>query len=174
MVIIGLDPGIHTGWAVCRHGRILESGVQTFALARGESPGMRFLRFRRWLAEVAEKAGLEVPDLPRGHGFKHDAIFAYEHSFQQGSHAQELFHGWTTRLQEIAAERGSESLPVHTGTLKKWATGSGRADKAAMRAVAARRTGRYPESNVIGDEGMSEDEADAILVALYAWEQVKP
>jgi len=47
MVIIGLDPGIRTGWALCRQGRILESGVQTFALARGESPGMRFLRFRR-------------------------------------------------------------------------------------------------------------------------------
>lgn len=46
----------------------------------------------------------------------------------------------TTPIQEWAAERGFECLPVHSGTLKPWATGNGPADTAAMadRAAEAR------------------------------------
>ena len=51
MTIVAFDFGSRTGWAALDGGHI-ESGVQTFELSRGESPGMRFIRFRRWLEEM--------------------------------------------------------------------------------------------------------------------------
>ena len=50
---------------------------------------------------------------------------------------------------------------VHTTELKKWAAGSGRADKAAMVEACRRRSGRDPRDD---------NEADAILIALWGAE----
>ena len=112
--ILTLDLAIKTGWAVMAPGwRKPESGVQTFALNRGESPGMRFLRFRRWLEEVVR---LYAPDL-----------IVYEQTHHRGGPATEIAVGFATRAQEVAAELGAEHVAVHTATLKKHATGSGRA-----------------------------------------------
>ena len=54
MRILALDLGSKCGWATLdTEGRFeVESGVQDFSLVRGESPGMRYLRFRAWLAKV--------------------------------------------------------------------------------------------------------------------------
>ena len=49
--ILALDLGSTCGWALRPDGR-LESGVQVFDLKRGESPGMRFVRFSAWLALI--------------------------------------------------------------------------------------------------------------------------
>ena len=46
MNILALDMATKTGWAM-NVGR--QSGIQTFDVRRGESPGMRFLRCRGWL-----------------------------------------------------------------------------------------------------------------------------
>ena len=50
MRIVGLDIATKTGWASNADG--CRSGVVEFALKRGESPGMRFLRCRAWLNEI--------------------------------------------------------------------------------------------------------------------------
>lgn len=151
MIVVGLDPGTKTGWAICRDGKIIESGVQAFDLGRGESPGMRFLRFRRWLRELC----------PPHFG---QAVLAFERAHHRGGPATEIGVGLCTRIQEFAAEQACEALPVHTATLKKWATGNGRADKPAMidRAMTLAQD----------QQCASDDQADAILVALWAWQQV--
>ena len=148
MIILALDLATRTGWAVVKDGRIIESGVQTFDKRRGESNGVLFLRARKWLSEF-------------GHPTPPDLV-AYEQAHFRGGAATEICVGLQTRAQEIAAEWGVESAPVPTGTLKKWATGVGGADKAAMIAWAAKVIGRQPEDD---------NEADAIAVGLWATAQ---
>jgi Holliday junction resolvasome RuvABC endonuclease subunit len=143
--ILALDFGTRTGWAAMDGGRI-ESGVQTFDLARGESPGMRFIRFRRWLEEIL---ALTQPRL-----------CVYEAAHHRGGHATELLVGMATRLQEACAERGIEYAAVHSATLKKASCGSGRAGKSAMVAEARRR---FPDRQIADD-----NEADALMLLEYA------
>jgi hypothetical protein len=50
MNILALDAATKTGWATNVHAR--RSGITEFALKRGESSGMRFLRCRAWLNEM--------------------------------------------------------------------------------------------------------------------------
>jgi len=52
--ILALDMATKTGWATNIN---KTSGVQTFDVRRGESPGMRFLRCRGWLNEMAQLLG---------------------------------------------------------------------------------------------------------------------
>jgi len=141
MKILAFDFGSRTGWAALRDGHI-ESGVQVFDLSRGESPGMRFIRFRRWLEELLTLIG--------------PGLCVYEAAHHRGGYATELLVGMTTRLQETCAERGIEYTAVHSATLKKFATGSGRADKSAMVKRAAER---FPDRRIADD-----NEADALLL----------
>lgn len=148
MKILALDLATKTGWALVVNGRVTESGVQDFSKRRGESNGVLFLRARKWLISFR---ALAAPDL-----------VAYEQAHFRGGAATEICVGLQTRAQEIAAEWGVESAPVPTGTLKKWATGSGSADKAYMIEWATASIGRKPEDD---------NEADAIAVGLWAAEQ---
>ena len=144
MRILALDCGTKTGWCVADDQKIIESGVLHFPLNRGESPGMRFLRFR------AELVGLLQLTRPE--------IICYEQAHHRGGAATEVSVGMTTRVQEIAAQSGIDVFPCHSGTLKKWATGKGNADKPAMCAVAATFLGREPEDD---------NEADAVCLARW-------
>lgn len=157
MLIIGLDLATRTGWAVVRDGRVIESGVQDFTKRRGESNGVLFLRARKWLSEFGHHA-CASGELRRG---KPDLV-AYEQAHFRGGAATEICVGLQTRAQEIAAEWGVESAPVPTSTLKRWATGAGKAEKSAMIAWAAGKIGRQP---------VDDNEADAIAVGLWAAEQ---
>lgn len=150
MIILGLDMASKTGWCIydTEAGRVIESGVQEFALKRGESNGGRFLRFRAWLKQIT--------------GFLPPIEFiAYEQAHLRGGPASELCVGFQTRAQEIAAELGIESAPVHTGTLKKHATGSGSASKGDMIKAAEKHLGRKP---------LDDNEADSVLIAAWAAE----
>ena len=144
MKILALDLGTHTGWAYT-DGTALESGTQTLDLRRGESPGMRFLRFRRWL-----------DDMLRG---LRPALVAYEAPHHRGGAATEVAVGFSTRVLEQCADLGIEHVSVHTATLKKHATGSGRAGKDDMIRAASERWGRTPATD---------DEADALCLLAYA------
>jgi len=144
--ILGLDMASKTGWGVViARGQLMESGVQDFTKKRGESNGLMFLRFRKWLRDFCD---LLNPDL-----------IAYEQAHFRGGAATEICVGLQTRAQEIAAERGIESAPVKTNTLKKWATGKGNAGKEEMITAAGKFMHRPP---------IDDNEADAVLVSLWA------
>ena len=147
MTILGLDLATRTGWALCEDGKITESGAVNFKVQRGESPGMRYLFLRRWLDRNPLALNLTI----------------YEDAHYRGGAATEVCVGMVTTVQEWCAARGVEHMKCHTQRLKKWFTGSGRASKADMMAEASRRTGRKVTDN---------DEADAIALALFAWDQV--
>ena len=152
MRIIALDLGTSTGWAITAPELGTESGTQRFDLQRGESPGMRFIRFRKWLSDLAVYV---KPDL-----------IAFELPHHRGGYATEFLHGLTTRIQELCADRGIQHAGVHTATLKKHATGSGRAEKGGMRAAAERL---FP-----GQKIETLDQADALCVLYWAIETLNP
>jgi len=143
MKILALDTGTKTGWAT--EGL---SGVQNFAAKRGDSPGLKFLNFRSWLAEIIR---LTSPDL-----------IVYEQAHHRGGFATESCLGFVTEVKTAAALNNIELTTVHSGTLKKWACGHGKASKKDMIDQACHRmkTGKIEDDN----------EADAVLMYLYAAE----
>jgi hypothetical protein len=56
-VILALDLGQRTGWAVRNCDGAIASGVQEFRPGRFEGGGMIWLRFRGWLQEIDETSG---------------------------------------------------------------------------------------------------------------------
>ena len=141
--ILALDCGTKCGWASLSRG-FMESGIQEFTLQRGESPGMRFIRFRKWLGEMLKTTEA--------------VVIAFEQAHHRGGFSTDLLIGMTSRILEEAALRGIETAAVHSATLKKFATGSGRADKEAMVNAAEKRWGKRPADD---------NEADALC--LLAW-----
>lgn len=145
MTTLAFDFGSHTGWALDESGRVT-SGVQEFALARGESAGMRFIRFSAWLREMLDKT--------------RPSIVVYEQAHHRGGFATDLLVGFVTRLQEECAVRKIEYRGVHSATLKKAVTGSGRADKALMIAHAAEEFERDART-------LDDNEADALGLIIW-------
>ena len=152
MNILALDIATKTGYA-CRYdsptlaNRII-SGVQVFDVKRGESPGVRFFRCRAWLNEMND---LVKPD-----------IISYEQAHHRGGAATACGVGLVTVVLEFAALHKIEVISVHSATLKKWATGNGRASKDQM-VEAAIRKGHQPQDD---------NEADALLLLYYTIESL--
>lgn len=142
MNILALDCGTKTGWAARGALGIVESGIQTFDIRRGESPGMRFIRFNAWLEEMFAYIAPHV--------------VTYELAHHRGGAPTVLLVGMTTRVDEFCARHGIEHAAVHSATLKKSATGSGRAEKGAMIEAAKKL---YPWIEILSD-----DHADALML----------
>ncbi|MBX6747431.1 MAG: hypothetical protein IRY87_35830 [Acetobacteraceae bacterium] len=146
--VLALDLGTTTGWALRGQDGGITSGTMTFRPGRFEGGGMRFLRFRGWLDEVATLSG----------GL---ARIAFEevrrHVSTDSSHA---YGGFLAHLSAWCEERAVAYEGVPVGTIKRFATGKGNADKAAMIA-AVRARGFTPADD---------NEADAIALLLWATE----
>lgn len=141
---LALDTATDTGWAM-KVGSTLHSGVQNFQHdAKRESPGMRFLRFSSWLRNMIHEHGVtEV---------------VYEQPHQRGGAATTVAMGLVTHLMSVCADLNVEHRAVHSGTLKKWATGSGNAKKPDMVKAAQEHAPHVTDDN----------EADAILLLLMS------
>lgn len=151
MRILALDLGTKTGWAcnfVQTSDSLCISGVQNFSLKRGESPGMRYLRFRSWLGELW--------------GQWRTPLIVYEQAHHRGGPATQVLSGLVSHLQAFCAEKNIDHAPVHSATLKKFATGNGRASKADMVAAMQKRWNW---------KGEDFDEADAQAILAYAIEE---
>ena len=144
--VLALDLGTTTGWALRRQDGGITSGIMTFRPTRFEGGGMRFLRFRGWLAEVATLSG----------GITRIAFEEVRrHVSTDSSHAYGGF------LATLTAWCEQEAIPyegVPVGTIKRYATGKGNADKAKMIAAIEARGFRPADDN----------EADAIALLLWA------
>ena len=172
MNILALDLGTKTGWCLYAQ-HVRESGVQTFDVKRGESPGMRYLRFRRWLEEIA------LWEDGVGNRVRPVNLIVYEQTlgrFAHGGAQSEIAAGFATRVQEFCAERGVEHAAVHGSTLKKWTTGKGNAKKAAMASSVVARF--FPQECVETRAkillAIDDNEADAIALLEYAKAELAP
>jgi hypothetical protein len=144
--VLALDLGTTTGWALRSPDGSITSGTMTFKPTRFEGGGMRFLRFRAWLAEVAALS---------------DGItrIAFEEvRAHAGTDAAHIYGGFLGMLTAWCEEHEVPYEGVPVGTIKRYATGKGNADKARMvSAIQAR--GFHPADD---------NEADAIALLLWA------
>ena len=142
--VLALDLGTTTGWAIHADNAI-NSGTVNFKPSRFEGGGMRFLRFRGWLAELSSTAG--------GIG----AVYFEEVRRHAGVDAAHVYGGFLATLTAWAEHSSIPYSGVPVGTIKRHATGKGNADKAAM--IEAMRA--------FGHRPADDNEADAL--ALLRW-----
>jgi len=120
-----------------------ERGSERRLVCRG---GMRFLRFRAWLTEVTHLAG------------ELSQIAFEEVRAHAGTDAAHLYGGFLAHLSAWCEERAIAYQGVPVGTIKRYATGKGNADKAAM--IAAMRARGFAPAD--------DNEADALALLLWA------
>lgn len=125
---------------------LIISGTASFKPGRYDGGGMRYLRFSRWLDEIAEE-GIA-------------SIWFEEVRRHAATDAAHVYGGLMATLTAWAELRGIPYAGVPVGTIKRHATGKGNANKDAMIA-AARERGFSPSDD---------NEADAIAILLWAVE----
>ena len=145
-VVLALDLGSTTGWALRSRDGIITSGTMTFRPSRFEGGGMRYLRFRAWLDEVSHLA----------HGI--DRVIFEEVRAHAGTDAAHIYGGFLANLTAWCEERELTYEGVPVGTIKRFATGKGNAGKDAVIAAIKAR-GLHPADD---------NEADALAILLWA------
>src|SRR5512132_575484 len=144
-VILALDLGQRTGWAMRSRDGAIASSVQEFRPGRFEGGGMIWLRFRAWLQEVDETSG--------GVG----VVVFEEVRRHLGTGAAHVFGGYPAHLTAWAEANRIPYQGVPVGTIKRYVTGKGNADKAAVIEAVCR----------LGFNPSDDNEADAL--ALLHW-----
>lgn len=145
IMILALDLATKTGWALVQDSKILESGVWDFAQDRGTGHyGFLFQALYRKL-DLYAKPGTQI---------------AFELAHHRAGPATRIGVGMNATVLLFAARRDMPApLAVHTATLKKAITGSGKGDKGLVKAWASSLLGRPP---------IDDNEADAIAVGVWA------
>lgn len=144
--VLALDLGTTTGWALRSRDGGITSGTMTFRPSRFEGGGMRFLRFRGWLAGVAALSGGVA------------RIVFEEVRAHAGTDAAHIYGGFLGMLTAWCEEHDVPYEGVPVGTIKRYATGKGNAHKAKMVAAIEAR----------GFAPADDNEADAIALLLWA------
>jgi hypothetical protein len=146
--ILALDLGSTTGWALsCADGTIV-SGTMSFRPSRYEGGGMRYLRFRSWLNEIANRAG------------QIGTVHFEEVRRHVGTDAAHLYGGFLAHLSAWCEVQKIPYQGAPVGTIKRFIAGKGNADKqAVIEAVRAR-----------GFNPADDNEADALAILLWAME----
>ena len=148
-IIMSLDLGTSTGWALRNEYGSIISGTAHFKPRRFEGGGMRYLRFKHWLTETKNVAGAI------------NAVYFEEVRRHIGVDAAHAYGGFLAHLTAWCEHHSIPYEGVPVGTIKKHATGKGNADKDAMIA-AMRGKGHSPEDD---------NEADALALLLWALDQ---
>ena len=143
--ILAFDLGTTTGWALRDSDGSITSGSESFKPQRFEGGGMRFLRFKRWLAEIKQSCdGI-------------DALHFEEVRRHVSTDAAHAYGGFLATLTAWCEHHQIPYQGVPVGTIKKHATGRGNANKGEMIA-SVRARGHTP---------VDDNEADAL--ALLHW-----
>ena len=148
-VILALDLGSQTGWALRDRAGTITSGTVGFRPGRFEGAGMTFLRFRNWLEEVADLA----------HGL--DTVVFEEVRRHVGTTAAHVYGGFLAHLTAWCERERVPYRGVPVGTIKLHATGKGNAGKEAVIA-AMKAKGHAPADD---------NEADALAILHWALAQ---
>ena len=150
MTHLALDMASLTGYAVFHDAVPIASGVMDFKKKRGQTNGIMFMRFHKWLFTMLQEHG-------------HFRWVAYEQAHFKGGAATEICVGLQTHLQSFCAAHRIEAVGYHTGTIKKSFTGSGTAGKADMIAAVQIKYDIEPQDD---------NEADALALGSIAWENL--
>ena len=146
--ILALDLGTSTGWALKTGDDFISSGTASFKHTRFDGGGMRFLRFRRWLEQLDIDAG------------PIEAIYFEEVRSHNSNDSAHVYGGFLGALSTWCEEHLVAYQGVPVGTIKRFITGKGNADKAAV----------IDAVRVRGFSPVDDNEADAIAILLWAIE----
>ena len=156
LVILALDLGTTTGWALRSANGPVAHGFVSFKSQRFEGGGMRYLRFGRWLADMltlnAPKTGAQANLTGIG------AVYFEEVRRHLGVDAAHVYGGLLATLTAWCEHHQIPYQGVPVGTIKKHATGKGNAGKEDMIASVQAR----------GHQPADDNEADAIALAYLA------
>jgi len=144
MNLLSLDIATKTGWKTRN-----ASGVLDFKPKRGESEGMRVVRFRARMSELISMESIEVVAFERPAGQHKASIMV----------ASEMIGV----LKELCVEKGVEYSTYSASEIKKFATGKGNANKQAM----------VDSAIALGYAPQDDNEADAIHLYRLASEELK-
>ena len=145
-VTLALDLGTTTGWAIKSRDSQIAHGFVSFKSQRFEGGGMRFLRFKHWLAEIKTMTG-EI-----------NAVYFEEVRRHVGVDAAHVYGGLMATLTTWCEHHRIPYQGVPVGTIKKHATGKGNAGKADV--TAAMRALGHPVTD--------DNEADALAILHWA------
>ncbi|MBF0563102.1 MAG: hypothetical protein HQL37_14060 [Alphaproteobacteria bacterium] len=145
--MLALDLGTTTGWAVRLTDGTLVSGTLAFRPGRYEGGGMRYLRFRSWLDEIARCHGPGV-------------VYFEEVRAHAGTDAAHIYGGFLAHLTAWCEQSAVPYQGVPVATIKRHATGKGNASKDAVIAAIRAR----------GHQPIDDNEADALAILLWAIE----
>jgi hypothetical protein len=146
--VLALDLATRTGWALrSANGQVI-SGTVSFRPSRYDGGGMRYLRFGTWLGSMAaDAAGIGV-------------IHYEEIRRHLSTDSAHVYGGLLATLTAWCEQHSIAYQGVPVGTIKRFITGKGNADKqAVINAVRAR-----------GFRPADDNEADAIAILLWASE----
>ncbi|MBX9740494.1 MAG: hypothetical protein K2X62_10490 [Beijerinckiaceae bacterium] len=146
--VLALDLGTTTGWALRTADGLITSGAVSFRPSRYDGGGMRYVRFRAWLDQLAKDAG------------PLSSIHFEEVRRHIGTDAAHLYGGFLATLTAWCEQHDVAYQGAPVGTIKRHVTGRGNADKAAV--IAAVRARGYTPAD--------DNEADAIAILLWAIE----
>jgi hypothetical protein len=146
LVILALDLGQRTGWAIRNRDGAIASGTHEFRPGRFEGGGMMWLRFRAWLQEIDETSG--------GIG----VVVFEEVRRHLGTTAAHVFGVYLAHLTAWSEANRIPYRGVPVGTIKRHIAGKGNADKQAV-IEAVRGLGFAPADDT---------EADAVAVLHWA------
>ena len=144
--LMALDLGTTTGWALRGHDGLITSGTVSLRPGRYDGGGIRYLRFRAWLDSIAD----DTPGI--------EAIHFEEVRRHVATDAAHVYGGLLAILTAWCEPRGIAYQGVPVGTIKRFITGRGNADKAAV-ITAIRARGFSPADD---------NEADALAILLWA------
>jgi Holliday junction resolvasome RuvABC endonuclease subunit len=159
--ILALDLATRTGFATW-DGAARRSGFVDLKPGRGESPGMLFVNFERWLQDRW------VQDLPPSVNW---TLIVYEQAFHMKSgYAAGIAFGLIGVTLKFCAERGIEHAAVNGARLKKWVTGDGAAKKERVvsKVVQAFFGSDSEEERARRALSLDHNEADAIALVEFA------
>lgn len=143
--ILALDLGTSMGWAL-RLGSETHSGTVSFRPSRYDGGGMRYVRFRSWLDQLAVTTGLP------------EAVYFEEVRRHAATDAAHVFGGLLATLTAWCEERCIPYQGVPVGTWKRHACGKGNASKDDVIAAIRER----------GFNPTDDNEADAIAILHWA------
>ncbi|MBF0165080.1 MAG: hypothetical protein HQM01_11365 [Magnetococcales bacterium] len=147
--ILALDLGSKMGWALRQTDGTITSGTVEFRPGRFEGGGMAFVRFKKWLCEVARFAGPIA------------SLFFEEVRAHAGTTAAHTYGGFLAHLTAWSEEAEIPYQGVPVGTIKRHATGKGNASKEEV-IEAMRRKGHDPADD---------NAADALAILHWAMDE---
>lgn len=143
-MLLSLDLGTKTGWATCSNANI-NSGMESFAANRYSGGGMRYLKFEKWLESIPKPSQVVFEEVRR----------------HRGTDAAHVYGGLMAVLTKWCEANSIPYQGVPVGTIKKFWTGKGNANKNVMLAHGHKRGFKTEDDN----------EMDAIALLHYWLEE---